>query len=341
METMKELSLFSGYGGFTLGLKLAGLKVRTVAYVEIEPYCWGIIGARIKDGLLDDAPIFPDIRSFDGTQCRGLVDIITAGFPCQPHSTAGQRRGAEDERNLWPDTLRVIGEVGPRFVLLENVPGLLSNGYAGTVVGQLSELGYRCRWMLVPAAAVGAPHLRWRWWCLAYAADDGCPAWGWTTEQERQHQEMGWREQPGPDGEDRDVAYSKQPRRQGREIHRRNQLEAPLGGAANPPSPSSADVAYAHGESRALRPAEGERPRRPANGGDVAHSSRTGLEKREGQPGDDGEEQQAFVGAGWWAVEPVMGRVAHGVPHRVDRLRALGNGVVPAVVAEFLRRVTG
>jgi len=80
---------------------------------------------------------------------------------------AGQRRGAADERNLWPDTLRVIRDVGPRFVLLENVPGILANGYGGTVVGQLSDIGYDCIWDCVPAASVGAPHLRWRWWCLA------------------------------------------------------------------------------------------------------------------------------------------------------------------------------
>ena len=166
---LTELSLFSGYGGFSLGLRLAGLEVRTIGYVEIEPYCQDIIKARIRDGLLDDAPIWPDIRAFDGEQCFGMVDIVTAGFPCQPHSTAGKRRGIEDARNLWPDTLRVIGEAGPRFVLLENVPGILSNGYAGTVVGQLSEIGYDARWGLVPAAAVGAPHLRWRWWCLAHS----------------------------------------------------------------------------------------------------------------------------------------------------------------------------
>ena len=165
---LNELSLFSGYGGFTLGLRLAGVPIRTVGYVEIEPYCQEIIKARIKDGLLDDAPIWPDIRAFDGRQCRGLVDLITAGFPCQPHSFAGQRLGEKDPRNLWPDTFRVISEVGPTYVLLENVPGILTNGYAGTVIGQLSELGYGCRWGLVSAAAVGAPHLRWRWWCLAH-----------------------------------------------------------------------------------------------------------------------------------------------------------------------------
>ncbi len=171
-----ELSLFSGYGGFTLGLRLAGIPIRTVCYVENEPYAQSIIRARIGDGYLDDAPIWDDVRTFDAEPWRGVVDIVTAGFPCQPHSVAGRRVGAADDRNLWPDTLRIIGEVGPRFALLENVPGLLANGYAGTVVGELAQIGYDAIWHCVPAAAVGAPHLRWRWFCLAYARDLATPS---------------------------------------------------------------------------------------------------------------------------------------------------------------------
>ena len=165
---MRELSLFSGYGGFSLGLRLAGLDVQTVGYVENDPYCQEIIKARISDGHLDWAPIISDIRSADFRPMAGLVDIISGGFPCQPHSTAGQRKGADDERNLWPDTLRAIREVGPSWVLLENVPGILSNGYGGTVIGDLSEAGYDCVWDVVSAAESGAPHLRKRWGCLAW-----------------------------------------------------------------------------------------------------------------------------------------------------------------------------
>ena len=167
---MNELSLFSGYGGMTLALRLAGLEVTTVGYVEIDPYCQQLIQARIKDKLLDDAPIWPDIRAFDGELCRGVVDIITASFPCQPHSSANKtRRGRSDERNLWPDTLRVIRDVAPRYVLLENVRGLADGNYpyAAEIIGQLSEAGYDARWGLLSAAEVGAPHKRERWWCLA------------------------------------------------------------------------------------------------------------------------------------------------------------------------------
>ena len=167
---MNELSLFSGYGGMTLGHRLAGLEVTTVGYVEIDPYCQRLLQARIRDKVLDDAPIWADIRAFDGEPCRGVVDIITASFPCQPHSSANKtRRGRSDERNLWPDTLRVIRDVAPRYVLLENVRGLADGNdpYAAEIVGQLSEAGYGARWGLLSAAEVGAPHKRDRWWCLA------------------------------------------------------------------------------------------------------------------------------------------------------------------------------
>ena len=169
-----EMSLFSGYGGFSLGLRLAGLTTRTICYVEWDKYCQQVIQARINDRLLDDAPIWDDINSFDGRPWCGVVDILSAGFPCQPHSNAGLRKGADDDRNLWPDTLRIIGEVGPRLVILENVPGILvrpddgREAYGGTVVGELAEIGYDAEWRVASAADAGAPHLRNRWWLLAY-----------------------------------------------------------------------------------------------------------------------------------------------------------------------------
>jgi DNA (cytosine-5)-methyltransferase 1 len=177
---LNELSLFSGYGGLSLGLRLANLNTRTVAYVEWEKYPQEILKARIRDGFLDDAPIWGDISTFRGEQFRGLVDIITAGFPCQPHSVAGARKSSEDSRNKWPDTLRVIREVAPRYVLLENVSGLLSSSvdertpaYGGVVVGQLTEIGYDCFWEVVGADDVGAPHRRKRWFCIGVAYSNG------------------------------------------------------------------------------------------------------------------------------------------------------------------------
>ena len=177
MDIHTEMSLFSGYGGFSLGLRLAGLNTRTICYVEWDKYCQQVIQARIGDGHLDDAPIWDDIKSFDGRPWCGTVDILSAGFPCQPHSNAGLRKGAADDRNLFPDTLRIIGEVGPRLVILENVPGInVGNGgrppYGGTVVGELAEFGYDAEWRVISAADAGAPHLRNRWWLLAYPNAD-------------------------------------------------------------------------------------------------------------------------------------------------------------------------
>ena len=184
MDIHTEMSLFSGYGGFALGLRLAypDANFRTVAYIEWDKYCQELLQQRFRDDppTLDPAPIWDDIKSFDGRPWRGAVDILTAGFPCQPHSNAGLRkiaRGLSDDRDLWPDTLRIIGEVGSRLVILENVPGILvgSDGrppYGGTVVGQLAEAGYDAEWRVVSAADAGAPHLRNRWWLLAYPNAD-------------------------------------------------------------------------------------------------------------------------------------------------------------------------
>tara|TARA_R110000765_G_scaffold154740_3_gene257865 strand:+ start:1471 stop:2052 length:582 start_codon:yes stop_codon:yes gene_type:complete len=177
-STIPELSLYSGYGGFSLALKLAGLNTRTVCYVEWEDYAIQILRARIADepSSLDDAPIWSDSGTFDGRPWAGRVGLISAGFPCQPFSNAGNREGEFDSsgRNRWPDVRRLVGEIRPRFLVLENVPGLLNPAggrppYAGTVVGELGEIGYRVEWRLVSASSAGAPHRRNRFWCLAYA----------------------------------------------------------------------------------------------------------------------------------------------------------------------------
>tara|TARA_Y100000310_G_scaffold204102_1_gene204381 strand:+ start:195 stop:740 length:546 start_codon:yes stop_codon:yes gene_type:complete len=167
---MNELSLFSGYGGTSIGLKLALGEVRTIGYVEIEKYCQEIIRARVKDGYLDDAPVFGDIKQFNDQdwpeKYRGLVDIVTGGFPCQDISHGGKKRGIKygTRSGLWFEMLRTISTIRPRYVLLENVSAILSNG-ADIVLGSLSEIGYDAEWHIVSASDAGAPHLRKRWWC--------------------------------------------------------------------------------------------------------------------------------------------------------------------------------
>jgi DNA (cytosine-5)-methyltransferase 1 len=165
---LNELSLFTGAGGGLLGTKLLGWKA--IGYVEKEPFCQKVIRQRIADGILDAAPIFGDIRKFisEGyaASYTGLVDVLTAGFPCQPFSVAGKRKQADDERNMWPATADVIGIVKPRFVLLENVPGVRE--YLPVVVRDLRRCGYEVSHPLqLGADDVGAPHRRKRVWIMA------------------------------------------------------------------------------------------------------------------------------------------------------------------------------
>jgi len=175
---MNELALFAGVGGGLLATKWL-LGWCTVCYVEWEQYCIDVLQARIADGLLDDAPIWDDARTFDGRPWAGCVDIVTAGFPCQPFSVAGRQQADADERNMWPDTIRIIREVQPAWVLLENVPGLLagSHGYYGQVLSELAQSGYDARWRVLSAAEVGAPFVRDRLFVVAFSNKSDGKAW--------------------------------------------------------------------------------------------------------------------------------------------------------------------
>lgn len=180
-DQMHELSLFSGAGGGLLASTHL-LGFRTVCYVEHNDYRIEVLKARIRDGLLHDAPIWDDATTFDGRPWRGTVDILTAGFPCTPWASGGKEIGEDDPRNLWPDTVRIIGEVRPTWVLLENSPNLLQyskkyrrNAYFERMLYQLAEVGYVCRWGCLSAASVGAQHKRERVWIVAYSGSSGWP----------------------------------------------------------------------------------------------------------------------------------------------------------------------
>lgn len=168
---MKELSLFSGAGGGILGSKLAGHTI--IGAVEINEHCQKVLRQRQDDGVLERFPIYGDIRAFIRTgRCelfRGLADIISAGFPCQPFSVAGKHLGADDPRNMWPETIECIRRVRPQYALLENVPGLLAHEYFRTILGELAEAGYDAECDIVSACEVGAPHTRERLFILAYS----------------------------------------------------------------------------------------------------------------------------------------------------------------------------
>lgn len=178
---MRELSLFTGAGGGLQGTALLGWQ--PIGYVEWNDYCQQSVAARIRDRILPNAPIFGDIRAFINqgfaNAYQGLVDVITAGFPCQPFSNAGCRHGVNDERNRWPETLECLRIIRPRFALLENVTGLLAPhrnfpAYISEILGQLSEIGFDAEWDVFSACAFGAPHTRERVFILAYANGERC-----------------------------------------------------------------------------------------------------------------------------------------------------------------------
>ena len=165
---MNELALFAGAGGGILGGKLLGWK--TVCAVEIGEYQRNILLARQNDGSLDPFPIWDDVRTFDGKPWRGLVDVITGGFPCQDISIAGRGKsvGINGKRSgLWGEMHRIICEVQPSHVIVENSSMLASRGL-GRVLGDLASIGYDAEWDCIHAAHVGAPHLRDRIWIYAY-----------------------------------------------------------------------------------------------------------------------------------------------------------------------------
>jgi len=162
---MNELALFAGAGGGILGGHLLGW--RTVCAVEWEPYPASVLCARQNDGLLPPFPIWDDVQTFDGFAWRGLVDVVSGGFPCQDISAAGKGDGLDGARSgMWKQMARIICEVRPRFVLVENSPMLVSRGL-GTVLGDLASMGFDAKWGVLGANAVGASHKRERIWIVA------------------------------------------------------------------------------------------------------------------------------------------------------------------------------
>ena len=164
---MNELALFAGAGGGILGGTLLGW--RTVCAVEREPYGASVLCARQDDGLLPPFPVWDDVRTFDGRPWRGLVDVVSGGFPCQDISVAGAGGGIDGARSgLWREMARIIGEVRPRFAFVENSPALVTRGL-GRVLGDLAALGYVSRWGCFRASTVGAAHHRERLYLVAHA----------------------------------------------------------------------------------------------------------------------------------------------------------------------------
>lgn len=310
---MRVGSLFSGIGGFDLGLERAGYDIAW--QVEIDPYCQRVLAKHWPS-----VTRYGDITTMDWATVQP-VDLLCGGFPCQDLSFAGKRAGIDGARSgLWSEYVRAIRQLRPRYVLVENVPGLLTNAYLGRVLGDLAQSGYDAEWDCLPASAIGAAHRRDRVWIVAYPSkllSDGSELHG-----EHAISEVS---QPGNSrGETRAMADAECPERG--------------------ENGSSCDDHGQNGDAQRKESADRSR----GSGQVLAYA---GLAQR----------HRWSDGVGWWEREPqetlqaigrgrgekdglsipesLLGRVAHGVPSRVDRLRGLGNAVVPQIVEALGRMI--
>lgn len=287
---MKMLDLFSGIGGFALAASWVwGENLDIVGFCEVDAYAQKVLAKHWPA-----APIYPDIKELNGNDFKE-IDLLTGGFPCQDISVAGKGAGIHASRSgLWFEMHRLISEVRPRFVLVENVPALTFRGL-NAVVGSLAEIGYDTEWQIVSAADVGAPHLRKRIWITAYPSRD---TKGNSIGEKSCISEGSY---PEPHGDGKNVAH---------------------------PQPV-----------RKLQPqgSKCDKWRRTSNGREgVAYPE---YESGEAVSGRANGPEAELRREGWWSVEPNVGRVANGVPSRVDRLKCLGDAIVPQCAALIMEAI--
>jgi DNA (cytosine-5)-methyltransferase 1 len=296
-------SLFSGIGGLDLGLERAGFKV--IWQSEIDPYC-----NKVLKKHWPEVPNHGNIKDIDWATVE-RPNVVCGGYPCQPFSLAGRRQGTDDPRHLWPWVRTAISELRPDYAVLENVRGHLTMGGI-EVIGELAEIGYDAEWRIVSAAGLGAPHRRDRLIIVAYPND----ARGRTPE--RGINAVGSQEVQ----------------------ERENVAQFGLGGYGT----DLADTASKGLERAVGQVIEGHRNGFTYGGAEMADTDSEQLgQRRQSQHArqarpiwkHNGTGQARYDGWQWWEVEPDVGRVADGVSHRVDRLRGLGNAVVPQV-AEYI-----
>lgn len=351
---LRAISLFAGGGGLDLGVERA-CGARTVVYVEREAYAAATLAARMEEGRLAPAPIWSDVSTFDGRPWSGVVDLIHGGFPCQDVSNAGKRAGIDGERSgLWSQYARIVGEVRPRFVFVENVAALATRGL-DRVAGDLAALGFDAEWCCLGADSAGAPHGRARLFLLAHSRRERVDGVQPEPKSRRSEEtafggagsllaDTGSARLEGPNepGVPRGRAI---PSERGERVADADGLrcDAWVGyvhARESDAQGSGSIVAHAHVHGR-----KGERL-----GGlcDERHAHGWGDADRRGLPWPPGPSD----GTGWssyldrWPnAQPAVRRGADGVAlameHRVDRLRLLGNGVVPDQAAAALLLLAG
>jgi len=358
---MRHLDLFSGIGGFSLGLE-ATQQIKTVAFCEIDKYC-----TKVLNKNWPEVPVYNDIKelTYDKLKADGIdnIDIITGGYPCQPFSVAGLKKGVEDPRHLWPEYFRLIKELRPTWIIGENVSGHIKLGL-DTVQEDLESEGYSLRTFSISASSVGANHQRERIWTVAYSQhnNDSQKIKGVDGEKssiQKEHREndsttrnfSGASAIRGTRNEHDDVEDTR--RRSWGEQFTRNtestgrgtfeKTERPI----NPDTtsgPSERTTTMANSESIRTRESRHLDKKKGTKGSYSAqlNSSGTELANTDSERGrrrqtwsEDAENvrqssrsEEAF---GWWNIEPDVGRVAHGVSDRTHRLKALGNSVIPHI----------
>ena len=311
--TRTHIDLFSGIGGFALACRWAGIE--TIAFCEIEKYA-----QRVLRKNFPGIRIFEDVRQFPATEFREPF-LLTGGYPCQPFSQAGKRRGAEDDRHLWPAMFGIIRTSRPTWILAENVAGHVTLGL-DEVLADLESEDYAVQPIIVPACAVDAPHRRDRVWILANAKSDGLQGRTQSKDGERYFEQDGTTDKPsGTSGGDssrilgnakRDSegrAYGSESGRSKRERKDENIIERDEVGRDS--GNASREIAFA----------------------DSDNARRVKQWRSESV-------QSELVTAecgNRWSAEPNVGRVAHGIPNRVDRLKGLGNAIVPQVAYQIIR----
>ena len=311
---LRVLDLFSGIGGLSLGLEAAGMK--TVLFCERDSFCRAVLKKHWPE-----VPCHDDVTTFDGAKYEGSVDLVCGGYPCQPFSVAGKQLGHEDERHLWPEMLRIIQGCRPRWVVAENVAGHISLGF-DEVATSLEAEGFTVWPFVIPACAVDAWHRRDRLWIIANANNAGNPAPrnnnygnGATIEQRRKVESFG---QSG--GYGAAVANTEG-------ISKRYVGQNKWKGSTKvDPLSNSGGVSGRDDKPKNWQPLADSASTRQQR-------SRKSFKPLRSTSGEQGKAVDAFSGCfgDKWAAEPDVGRVAHGIPNRVDRLKALGNAVVPQI----------
>ena len=343
-NTQNIISFCTGYGGLELGIRRAGVDVRTVVNVEIEAFCCANMAAKIEEGRMDNAPIWTDLKTFPAREFRGKVHGLIGGYPCQPFSSAGKRQGEKDPRHLWPYLLKHIRAIRPVWCFWENVAGHTTMGL-WRVLSDLEEEGYRCTFGIFSAEEVGAPHQKKRVFILAYSASERgqsksppqqskCKGIARVVNHEgdgilgnstslRPHRgsENCEGEQSEVLGErlESDEELANPTSRQPRQSQARNGGQDTSGGSEDTQWPARP------GEEQY----EWEEPRVVADSKDANDTPRQYEEYEVGSQikhrgGCVDSEQKDKCKA-----QSKLGGATHGTQHRVDRLRLLGNGVVP------------